>query len=119
VSDAPLPEVLAGPFLRHTTPTEAYVWLATSVPLTILDETLTFDDLPSISSAKAFTAAQESALRAEVMSKWEEHEHWFVRTPTELVRLRPLDAELPRWTWNPNADLSQGIAWAWKNSEEP
>jgi N-acetyl-anhydromuramyl-L-alanine amidase AmpD len=33
VSDAPLPEVLAGPFLRYTTPTEAYVWLATSIPL--------------------------------------------------------------------------------------
>jgi hypothetical protein len=79
----------------------------------ILDETLTFDDLLSISSSKALSAAKESALRAEVMSQWVEHEHWFVRTPTELVILRPLSAALPGWIWNEHADLSQGIAKAW------
>jgi hypothetical protein len=79
----------------------------------ILDETLTFDDLLSISSSKALSAARESALRAQVMSKWVELEHWFVRTPTELVILRPLGAALPGWKWNDQADLSQGIAKAW------
>lgn len=79
----------------------------------ILDETLTFDDLLSISSSKALSAAKESALRAQVMSQWVEHDHWFVRTPTELVILRPLGAALPAWVWNKNVDLSQGIAKAW------
>ena len=79
----------------------------------ILDETLTFDDLLSISSSKALSAAKESALRAQVMSQWVEHEHWFVRTPTELVILRPLSAGLPAWKWNDKVDLSQGIAKAW------
>jgi hypothetical protein len=80
----------------------------------ILDGTLTFDDLLSVSSSKALSAARESALRAQVMDQWVEHEHWFQRTPTELVMLRRNGIPLPEWEWNTHADFTQGITAAWQ-----
>jgi hypothetical protein len=84
----------------------------------ILDGTLTFDDLLSISSSKALSAAKESALRAQVMDQWVEHEHWFLRTPTELVMLRQNGIPLPEWEWNQSADFTQGITTAWQVKQE-
>jgi len=80
----------------------------------ILDGSLAFDDLLSVSSTKALSAAKESALRAQVMDQWVEHEHWFLRTPTELVLLRPKGEDLPSWEWNKTVDFTQGITTAWQ-----
>jgi hypothetical protein len=84
----------------------------------ILDGTLSFDDLLSVSSGKALSAAKESALRAQVMDQWVEHEHWFLRTPTELVMLRKNGIPLPEWEWNKTADFTQGITTAWQVKQE-
>jgi hypothetical protein len=85
----------------------------------ILDGTLTFDDLLAVSSSKALSAAKESALRAQVMDQWVEHEHWFQRTPTELVMLRPKGIPLPEWVWNKEAEFTHGITTAWQEKPQP
>ncbi len=86
----------------------------------ILDGTTSLDDLLSISSSKAIAAAKESALRAQVMDKWEEQTRWLLRAPTELVLLRPrTEPALPRWEWNASVDFTKGIADAWLEKTTP
>ena len=75
-----------------------------------------FDDLLSVASSKSLSAAKESALRAQVMDKWVELDHWFQRTPTELVMLRPNGVPLPEWEWNKGADFTKGITDAWQET---
>lgn len=79
----------------------------------ILDATLTFDDLLSITSPMTISAAQEAALNAQVLTQWTEVDRWLLRTPTELVMLQDLTDPLPVWQWAPAVDLTKGVANAW------